>query len=157
MVWVAKERGVRLYIGAVSNLNDRGFSFLRDLPWPAYPREVCCSVHRYPDGHSPLNPQRGSRSRDEEIQKVREIVGDRPIALTEMGYHNAPGGWTEQESAENEAWERRFGDRHGFDFVVKFQLNDGPDPSNTSTEAHYGARRADGTWKPAADAFIGAL
>jgi hypothetical protein len=67
-----------------------------------------------------------------------------------VGYHNAPGGFSEEQTAENLTWERQFFSRHGFRIVSAYQINDGP-----SDEAidHYGFRRLDGTWKPVASVF----
>ena len=85
------------------------------------------------------------------------VVGPRAMAITEVGYHDGPGGWTEPEVAEHMAWERRFFSQQGFEIVVAFQLNDG-EPANPSTEAHFGYRRFPSlTWKPVAQAFVNAV
>ena len=145
----------RLYGGVVSNLNKRGFNFLKGLPWKDIPATVCCSVHRYPDGHLPTNPHDGFKSREQEVQNLRRIVGNRPLAVTEVGYHQ--NEWTEAEAAANMAWERKFFAEQGFDFVIGYQLNDGP-PENTDYEAHFGFRRFNSMeWKPVAEAFVTAL
>lgn len=151
----------RLYVGVVSNLNDRGFDWLSELPWHTYGPEVCCSVHRYPEGHDPRTPHKGCKSREDEVAKLRAIVGPRPLAVTETGYHDGPGGWSENEVAAHMAWERQFFDHHGFDFVVGFQINDGPPDSKDVFEAHFGFRRFNpngpGEWKPVAKAFTEAI
>jgi hypothetical protein len=139
----------RLYLGAVSNLNARGFDFLRQLPWADYPPEICCSVHRYPEGDSPHTPHTGWPSRDAEVDTLKEIVGARPLAVTEVGYHDDQ--WTEAEVADNMAWERQFFAAHGFEICSAYQINDGP--PDGGPEAHYGFRRLDGHWKPVAFAF----
>lgn len=156
-VAAALDHGRRLYVGVVSNLNDRGFDFLESLPWRNYPADICCSVHRYPDGRSPLNPHKGCKSREHEVAKLRAIVGQRPLAITETGYHDGPGGWSEHAVAEHLAFERRFFSEQGFEIVVAFQINDGH-PADSDKEAHFGLRRyGTGEWKPAAAAFIGAV
>lgn len=154
-VAIATQTGQRLYVGAVSNLNKRGFAFLESLPWREWPDSICASVHRYPEGKSPRTPHGGCRSREEEIAKLRDIVGrNRPLAVTEIGYHDGPGGWSENEVAAHMAWERQLFDAHGFEIVVAFQINDGP---NLDTESHFGFRRMDGSWKPVSRSFVGAV
>jgi FRG1-like domain len=151
---VANKR--RLYLGAVSNLNPRGFRFLRAMPWAEYPPEICCSIHRYPDGDSPHNPHLPAKSREAEVMILKDIVGDRPLACTEVGYHDSPSGWSEAEVADNMAWERGFFSEQGFEIVSAYQVNDGPveDPEPI---AHFGFRRAGGSWKPVAFEFCNTL
>lgn len=148
-VVMALRHNRRIYLGAVSNLNARGFDFLKKLPWDLWCGEqICCSVHRYPDGHAPQNPHQGFNDREHEVANLKLIVGDRPLAVTEVGYHNVE--WTEAEAADNMAWERQFFTAQGFEIVSAFQLNDGP---GGDTESHYGFRRMDGSWKAVAYAF----
>jgi hypothetical protein len=143
-------RGQRLYIGAVSNLNARGFHFLSQIPWEKYPKEICCSIHRYPDGSSPENPHKGWTSREHEVATLKRIVGERPLACSEIGYYDGPNGWTEQQVAENFVWERDFFSKQGFEIISAYNINDGPGPEPID---HFGFRRLDGTWKPVASAF----
>lgn len=153
---IALSTGQRLYLGVVSNLNRRGFRFLAQLPWKEWPETICCSVHRYPDGRLPTNAHSGSSSREEEVAKLRAIVGPRPLAVTEVGYHDGPGGWNWAQVAEYMAWERRFFSEQGFEIVVGFQINDG-ERLDPSTEAHFGFRRnPSGEWKPVTSAFVNA-
>jgi hypothetical protein len=155
---LAIENDVRLYVGAVSNLNPRGFRFLDSMPWNGYPPDICCSIHRYPDGSLPTNPHRGSLSRDHEIERLKCIVGARPLACTEVGYHDGISGWNERDVASHMAWERTFFSGHGFELVVGFQINDGPDKLSRDPEYHYGFRRHPSLeWKPVADAFTKAV
>jgi hypothetical protein len=84
-VEMAVANNFRLYLGAVSNLNARGFRFLQQMPWKRYPSTICCSIHRYPDGDSPLNPHIGWTSRADEVATLKHIVGARPLACTEFG------------------------------------------------------------------------
>ncbi len=147
-VKIALQSGQKLYIGAISNLNTRGFDFLRQLPWKDWPASICCSIHRYPDGHSPLNAHAPSKTREQEIDILRSIVGNRPLACTEVGYHDDE--WTEAEVAEHMAWERNFFSQQGFEICSAYNINDG---SGTSHEDHYGFRRLDNTFKPVAAAF----
>lgn len=153
-VAVARESGQRLYLGVVSNLNRRGFSFLEALPWREWPTTICASAHRYPEGRDPRTPHKGCKNREHEIEKFKAIVGPRPIAITEVGYSDGPGYWSENDVAAHMAWERQLFDHHGFEIVVGFQANDGP---NADTESHFGFRRLDGSWKPVADSFTGAV
>lgn len=151
----ATRTGQRLYVGVVNNLHHDGFAFLRDLPWHAYPVEVCCSFHRYPEANGkPSDPHKGSRSRADEMATLRQIVGARPLACSEVGYNDKE--WNEQEVADNMAWERRFALEQGLDFVVAYQLNDSP--PGTEHDPDYGFRRyGTSTWKPVTQVFVGAI
>lgn len=143
----------RLYLGAVSNLNTRGFNFLRKLPWDQWTGDgICCSIHRYPetDG-TPETPHTGWKSREDEVASLKAIVGNRPLACTEVGYHDGPGGWSESDVALNMAWERTFFGDQGFEVCVGYQINDG---TGTEPTSHYGFRRLDYSWKPVATFFI---
>jgi hypothetical protein len=150
---VATARHARLYLGAVSNLNFRGLAFLDKLPWAHYPSTVCCSIHRYPNGSLPTTPHDGFKSRGDEVLALKTIVGYRPLACSEVGYYDQPGGpWTEADVAAHMKWERQFFSQHDFEIVSGYQINDGPtgDPDYRS---YYGFRRHDGSWKPVATAF----
>jgi len=147
-VELALTYGLTLYVGAVSNLNRRGFEFLRTLPWADYPPQIRCSIHRYPETGSATKPHDGCHSRDGEVTRLRDIVGHRPLACSEVGYSEAE--WTAVEVACNMAYERQFWTDHHFDFCSAYQLNDGPEPDSPE---QYGFRRLDGTWKPVAYTF----
>jgi hypothetical protein len=155
-VALAESWGQRLYLGVVSNLDRNGFSFLEKLPWHRWPETICCSVHRYPDGMRAQNAHHGYRSRGHEVEVLRSIVGNRPLAVSEVGYHDDPRGWTEAQVVENMAWERRFWASNNFDFVIAYQINDGI-AGSSEAEDRFGFRRADGSWKPVADAFFNAV
>lgn len=155
---IALELNLRLYIGVVSNLNNRGFDFLKKMPWNDIDPKICCSIHRYPErGKGPTAPHDRFKSREAEVAELRKIVGNRPLACTEVGYHRGAGsdGYTEEEIASHLAWERQFWTDQSFDFSVVYQINDGP-AGDTSALGNYGLRRRDGTWRPAARAFTGA-
>ena len=75
----------QLFVGVVSNLNDRGFKYLKQLPWhdEAWAR-VGCSFHRYPDRTPEQShmydftlkyPFKKYWTRDMEIEELRRIVG----------------------------------------------------------------------------------
>jgi hypothetical protein len=148
---IAYEHDLRLYLGAVSNLNRRGFAFLRAIPWKSYSTQICCSIHRYPEGNNPDTPHWGFRSREDEVRMLRNIVGfKRPLACTEVGYHDGPGGSTEETVATNMMWERKFFSDEGFEICSAYNINDG---TGTEPIDHYGFRRLDGSWKPVAYAF----
>jgi hypothetical protein len=82
------------------------------------------------------------------VATLKSIVGPRPLAVTEVGYSNSE--FSEEESARNLSWERKFFGDAGFEIVSAYGINDGP---STQTIDHYGFRRFDGTWKPQAETF----
>ena len=76
------ETGRTVYLGAVSNLNNRGLSFLKNLDWKSIPVTVGCSFHRYPEAGSYTAGHDG-RSREQEIEELLRIVGTRSPARTD--------------------------------------------------------------------------
>ncbi len=150
----------RLCVGSVSNLNRRGFDFLRTMPWREIPEDVICAYHRYPansDGPEVGHLRTlfgGRKSRGAELQELRSIIGaGRPIAVSEMGYHELD--FPEAKAAEFFAWERWYLKTTGHLFAVAYQVQDGPQASN-DYENHFGFRNLeDGTWKAQTAAWTG--
>lgn len=152
-----------LYLGAVSNLNARGFGFLRGLPWSDIPSWVGCSHHWYPDDDMPhashiekgfLRKKRNTR--DQDIADLKAIVGERPLALSETGWWDGPYR-TETDVAEWYAFERAFWESHGYAFAVAYQIASAAapaDPAQWKPEHGYGFRRANGSWKPSTQAWF---
>jgi hypothetical protein len=147
-----------LITGGIANLNDRGLRYLsRMLKAPSMPADgVTIGFHRYPEaGHGPLAPHDHFQSRDDEWAAFQQLVGTRPTACTEFGYHTAashPQTLTDQNVAESVLWDLRFYDARQVGLACIYQLNDGP----TDTWINrYGVRAQDGTWKPVAHAIQG--
>lgn len=144
---LALPAGVTLFLGAVSNLNDRGLAFLARLDWDVYPASVGCSHHWYPDG--PPEQGHDGRTRDEEVAALVDIVntGDvaRPLLLSEVGYNNKT--YPEDQVVSAFAFEREFWTGHGYVAAVAYQITDGPDPSQV--EDTYGFHDVHGVWKEA--------
>jgi hypothetical protein len=136
----------RLRFGAISNLNNRGFTFLSQLSWDDWGPEVNCSFHRYPEAIGGPTAGHEWRTRDEEMDELKTIVGERPIACSEIGYDST---WSEAMQSACYAWEREFLSQHGCEFSVAYQIN-------SSETDLYGFRRADGTWKPCTKAWTNA-
>lgn len=161
--------GLRLWAGCVSNLNQRGFRYLREAGVERWPAEVCVSVHRYPNGHSPVTPHSGFRSREDEVDVLLNLIGDRPWGVSEFGFHQAARklswldrllgvsgrAWTDDQVAAMVAEEWAFWEGAGATGAVLYQINDGPSAGSAKPAAldTFGIRRLDGSWKPVADAF----
>lgn len=149
-----------IFGGVVSNLNRRGFRYLKNMHWEEIPAWVGCSVHRYPDAgggpfHGHVKPLFQKRwTRQDEVDYLRELVGDRPLALTEIGYNNID--FTEIEAAEFMAFERGFWGANGFAMGIGYQMCDGP---GATVEERWGFRKYDngplGPWKPVAKTWTG--
>ncbi len=137
-----REVGGRLFIGVVSNLNDRGFDYLKAIrPFPA---GVDISVHRYGDGTFE-HPHKGFSSRNAEVKWLKETIGPRKFAVTEFGYPTSD--MSEEEQAKKIRQELEFWYQKA-EFACIYQINDGPG----NTRSHrYGIRRSDGSWKPSAN------
>ena len=152
---VARQRSQRLWIGAISNLNERGFNYLRDIG--PLPHDVGVSVHRYGDGTFE-HAHDGFATRESEVAQLRALIGNRPFGVSEFGYPTNRNGWgpftsriTPDEAAILIRAEISFWARVGARWSVIFQLNDGP---TEMRENRYGIRAFDGTWKPAARVLV---
>jgi hypothetical protein len=138
------DTGRPVFLGAVSNLNDRGFAFLQRLNWRTIPSTVGCSFHRYPESGS-YHQGHDGRSRSQEYDTLLRIVGDRPLAMTETGYSKAE--WRPRDrQAEALAFERAFWQARDDRVLcaVAYQINDGP--SDEILDG-YGFRDTVGRWK----------
>lgn len=156
-------RSITLHAGAISNLNDRGFRFLREAKAGSWPARVHASIHWYPHGDWPETPHPGYRSRNHEIEVLLGIIGSRPWGVTEWGFHTAPRkgawwdwrkkAWTDQQVAEfvGGPWGWSYWDAVGAGGAVLYQHVDGPNPNDP--DHRYGIMRQDRTWKPVAATF----
>ena len=159
---LAVRRGVALWIGAVSNLNQRGLAFLRTLPWQKIPPEVGVSIHRYPHGSSWKTPHKGFRSREAEVDTLRTIIGrSRKFGVSEVGYSTGKRGgpwfwpkkrWTLGDVAWNMQQERLFWASQESSFVIGYQINMG---STDHILDGYGFRDLEGRWLPVSRSFTG--
>lgn len=141
--------------GGIANLNSRGFRYLADLlRAPSCPlAEITIGFHRYPEaGRGPFAPHDRYRSREDEWAAFAKIVGARPVACTEFGYHTAPSDpftLSNAEVADAVLWDLDFYEPRGVQLAILYQLNDGPTPTWID---RYGVRALDGVWKPVAEA-----
>jgi hypothetical protein len=149
---------------SVSNLNERGLSYLRRMLDRGIPADAAVAVHRYPNGRSPADPHSPFDTRHDEVAALLALVGGRDVWVTETGRSEGPGWvrrfpfrkteiwFTEEEVAEYMEAELRIWVRFPrVKALVWYQLNSGADRRN---ELHnYGIRRADGTFKPIAERF----
>lgn len=143
---------------SVSNLNDRGFAYLERMVKAGLPLGCDLAVHRYPNGPSFEIPHEGFASRLDELRKLEQLAGGRPIWITEVGMREGPHGYegdddfymTESEVADAFEWEMTYwGAVPQVQAACWYQINSGADRKN---ELHnYGARRLSGEWKPVAD------
>ncbi len=134
---VAKERNQILYVGVISNLNDRGFDYLKAIR--PFPENVRISVHRYGDGTF-TNPHRGFDSRYSEVKWLRETIGDKQFGVSEFGYPTNGLGESDQAYRTQQEFEFWHGKS---DFTCLYQINDGKAENES-----YGIRRIDGSLKP---------
>lgn len=153
----ANRLGLPLYVGSISNLNKRGFTFLRDIMPYVMGRAGVegISIHRYAAGRSPTHPHTGYDSRLNEVEELQKLLQGMPFGVSEFGYHTCrqwtwhiwPWRHSDEQVAAHVAWEHGFWREQGATFSVLYQVNDGP--AQTSEE-RYGIRRGDGSWKPVA-------
>lgn len=125
--------GRRVWVGAVSNFNERGFDYLRKLG--TIPPNLGVSIHNYGDGEfAPTEAK---------YAHFIGIIGERQFAITEFGYptEDIPELQVARLVREEHLWWAA----HGARFSIMYQLNDGPNDGES-----YGLRRMDGSWKPTA-------
>lgn len=161
-----------LCVGAVSNLlvtapweAPRGLTWLAYLPWTEIPAWVTCSHHWYPDDDAPHRShiRRTALSlaqpRRADLVQLRDLVGDRPLAMTEQGYWT-PAHGTPEDVAGHYAVERVFWMVHDYTLAIAYQLDDAPPPpadAPLEPQHGYGFRMLGSVddWKPAAAAWFG--
>ncbi len=160
-----EDYGHRLFLGAVSNLHKGGLDWLRQLPWDAIPSWVSCSHHFYPDDGRPhashishlqfRYPFQCRNTRDQDVAELKAIVGERSLACSETGWWDGPYR-TETDVAEWYRFERAFWDLKRYEFAIAYQLESAAPvpPDQWQPEHGYGFRRADGSWKPSAQAWF---
>lgn len=150
----AKDAGVRLAAGPVSNLNDRGFAFLERM-LPFIPPDAPIDIHRYPESSGPREAHNDYETRDGEVRRLRELIGTRTLWVSEVGFSSAEHN--DDEIAAYLRYEFAFWLGAGAELCAIYQLNDAPYGAPASVEGHYGIRRPfpDGTWqwKPSSEVF----
>lgn len=143
-----------LITGGISNLNTRGFRYLRrmlaasNLPI----EDIVIGFHRYPEsGRGPQAPHDPYTSRDDEWRALKRLVGRRPVVCTEFGYHTAasdPITLTDDTAADAVLWDVQFYADRDVPFAIVYQLNDGP---SDDWFDRYGVRTTAGVWKIVAE------
>jgi hypothetical protein len=142
-----------IVVGGIANLNDRGFEYLAELlAAPTLPLDdLVIGFHRYPEtGRGPLCAHDRYQSRRDEFETLLGLVGDRPVACTEFGYHTAsarPFTLDDEDVADATLWDLGFYSGGGALFACVYQLNDGPSDAYVD---RYGVRALGGAWKPVA-------
>lgn len=164
--------GMKVLTPSVSNLNERGTTYLQEMFKTAIPSGAGAAFHRYPNGDgswrpSARAPHEGFASRQEEVMTLQEAVGfGRDLWLTETGFREGPyeekkflglkkeKHWIrEQDVAELVRQDMEFWLRVAqLQTYTYYGLNDGPDRDNP--EDSYGIRHFeepwDGPWKKVA-------
>ena len=112
------------------------------------------NMHPYAAGSPPSKHWGWGLSMERAIAEARKVSGDKPILVTECGYHNRvgnPGHPGVTEAAEGKYLPRLFFVyfNQGMTKAYKYELLDEkPDPEFTDREQHFGLLRVDGTPKP---------
>lgn len=162
-----------LAIGVVGNLRvtppwerPSGLTWLAQIPWAEVPGWVMCSHHWYPDDARPHDSHvrawygLGKRqTRDADIAMLRQIVGDRPLGLSETGWWDCPGLRGEGEVAAWYAEERAFWASQDYECAIAYQIDSAPPPDDVAAwrpEHGYGFREVESisAWKPRAAAWF---
>jgi hypothetical protein len=108
------------------------------------------NLHPYPAAKMP------SAVFPEQTELARQIFGDKPIVITESGYHNALNDYRDQPGVTEQAAAKYILRLFLEDFargiprtyLYEF-LDEAPDPGLDDNQLHWGLIRADGTEKPA--------
>lgn len=134
---------VKIVTGSTSNFRKRprfkwsrrGYEVLRCLSEMNFPDDTLQGLHPYKNDLPPR--QWHDWGYEEGLDILRDLLGRRSLAVTEMGWHSG-GDWNDDQiadfiNAEIRAW-REF----GADSYVHYQLQDGPKPHNLG-EGGFGA------------------
>jgi hypothetical protein len=118
---------------------------------------VICGIHSYRQDGTPGKPHRRFRTRDAELQAIKQTANPRPVWCTEMGWHTASfdhglfnwreKNWTDEEVLMFLVRELRLQATHGTEVTVVYQRTDGPTEEGID---RFGMVRTDGTLKPQA-------
>lgn len=174
---VAHQHGVTLWGPVIANLNVEGLKFLEALlPLPEhvcisvhrYPANDLLG------NPAALAPHKRFASRDAEVEKLKSLIGDRRFGISETGFPTshymdysviadaaaaviADRGIldtlgiqkriTEEMAADAIRTDLDFWRRHGAEFVIVYQLTDGPTLESID---QYGIRALGGRWKQTA-------
>jgi hypothetical protein len=136
---------------SISNLDEDSLDYLDRM---ALPVGAEVAFHRYPPGKDFWSAHRGFKGRTGEVDALKKIANGAPLWHTEGGWAelNRDYTLTELEVAERMADEVRFWGDAGVGSLTLYQLNSCAWKAGDSDEfkrlATYGARRADGSWKP---------
>jgi hypothetical protein len=139
---VCKKNNNLLFGPCINNLSKDALRWMKGFMRFGVPDDVIITYHHYTEKFD--KPQEGFASREEEMEALLEIADGRNIACSESGY-NSP---VEDLQAHHVAQELEFAEKYGLLFWTYFQLND-----DVALDLHFGARRADLTWKPVIDCF----
>ena len=162
IIEVCAERALKLYVGgAVSGLHKRGFDFLKRFDWARIPPYVGVSVHRYATdgdwtkvtrwgGSLFSRPPKPWRTRHDEVRHLFDLVGSRPVAVTEFGYCSAE--YSSQQQCEALRYEREFWSQYA-EVLCAYHYTD--DPRGSNCESTYGLYDAEGNLKPHGATFAG--
>lgn len=112
--------------GSISNLNDRGFKFLREMKWPSLPEDLVVNIHWYPDTGGLATSGHDGRNVEREWSELIRIVGSRKIAVTEFGFASMSGHSTQEQQAEETRKKLAFFAERGVVLACYYQINDGP-------------------------------
>lgn len=169
---IAQQRGFSVWGGSIANLNRRGLDYARAIDPRTWPAGIGFTFHSYrPSNGSPTSAHQGFSSRDQEMAALLTIIGARPHACSEFGWHtgNRLTGWWDrltgrsaclslQQQADYTAAEWRFLERAGSRFGVLYQINSGPTSLVGSCRQRrdgdcFGIRDLRGSWLPVAKTF----
>ena len=109
------------------------------------------NMHPYPNGEHPA-----SRRLSKNVSDTKKVSGDKPIVVTETGYHNALN-WTGPHPGVSERAAARYMPRmyleyfnRGIKRTYAYELIDlKPNPGRDDLEKNFGLLRNDGSQKPA--------
>jgi hypothetical protein len=141
--------------GGISSLSKDALKWLAESQVAGLPVDII-GYHQY-RSTPPSDPLKGYRSRQDEFDEFRDLVGPHSIACTETGWSTAPresGTWpfkkrwqyTNDEALQFLQTEYAMNEREGSQLFVHYQLNNGPDPGND--QDCFGIRTVDGTLLP---------
>ena len=112
------------------------------------------NLHPYPAGKMP------SSVFPEQLDLARAVFGDKPIVITESGYHNALNDHSDQPGVPEQTAAKyiprlfldNFCEHIPRTYLYEF-FDEKPDPALSDNQLHWGLVRADGTEKPAYSAL----
>lgn len=157
-----------IWSGGLSDCRQATLDYLITAGIYAWPKDLGCALHRYPENPWTQDPTLGQgptrsalydeRERWREQADIMALTANRPLAMTEFGYHYEfqTDGWgrfrrhtqlTEEEGAAHLACDLWWFKQMNVQLATMYQWTDGDQSDFNEAINRFGIRKSDGTFR----------